>query len=356
MALRFMMLILGLVIVSPVLAQTTLNPDISAVGEIEIFTHNNREIRNEYKEFNLTKPKLELSINGYLNPYARADAVIAWEGEENAVVEEFYATILRGLPLGMNLRAGKYRLEFGRLNPVHPHAYSFINIPLVHEEFFGEEGLNDVALRSAFLISTGSAYTEFMLGVTKGNALLEEDALADDDTTHLNPGLFGRLTTSMAVSETAELSLGTSVLNSVHEIAADQLRTTLWGVDVKYKNVKSRYSTILMEGEFIYRSQEQEMYDNLQSYGGYAYLDWKFHKVYNAGGMFDYTRVKSLDGDIGVSTDTWRGSLFVGFAPIEETSLLRLAGHWTKPENEDGFWELALQFVFSLGPHKPHNF
>ncbi len=357
----FLFAILLLAFSSAVDSQTTLNPDISAIGEIQVFTHNDLDRINEKDKFNLTQPGLELNIGGYLNPYARADAVIAWEGEENAVIEEFYATVLRGLPLNMNFRAGKYRLEFGRLNPIHPHAYSFINLPIVHEAFFGEEGLNDVAIRTAFLLPTGNAFTELTGAITKGNALLEEDALEGNDTTHLNPGAFGRLTTSLAVSETAELALGTSVVNSVYELEPRQLRTTIIGADAKYKNIRSRYSTLLFESEFLYRSQEQDSADNVHSYGGYAYVDYKFHKVYNVGGMFDYTSLKSLEFDtLGppseVTSNTWRGALFVGFAPIEETSLIRLVGHWTKPEESDGIWELALQFVFSLGPHKPHNF
>jgi len=200
-----------------------------------------------------------------------------------------------------------------------------------------------------------------MAAVTKGNALLEPDALAGNDSTHLNPGFFGRLTTTFAASETAELSLGTSVLNSVYALEPRQLRSSIFGVDAKYKNVRSRNSTLLMEGEFLYRMQKQDSSDNVNSYGGYAYVDYKFHKVYNVGGMFDYTTLKSIEVDsLGtpseVSSKIWRGALFVGFAPIEETTLIRLAGHWTKPEDADGIWELAMQFVFSLGPHKAHNF
>lgn len=350
-----------LLLTKNVQSQTTLSPDISAIGEISVFTHNDLERVSEKNKFNLTIPNLEIDVNGYLNPFARADAVIAWEGDKNAVIEEFYATILRGLPLNMNLRAGKYRLEFGRLNPVHPHAYSFIDLPLVHEEFFGEEGLNDVALRAAFLLPTGTAYTELMGAITKGNALLQQDALEGNDTTHLNPGGFGRLTTSLAATETAELSLGTSFFNGVFKLEPRQLRTSLFGGDIKYKDLKSRYSSLLVEGEFLYRSQEQDSTDNVISYGGYAYVDYKFHKVYNVGGMFDYTKVNSIEVDsvrtpAEVSAKTWRGALFLGFAPIEETSLVRLVGHWTKPADADGIWELAIQFVFSLGPHKPHNF
>ena len=342
-------------------SQTTLNPDISAIGEMQIFTHNDVERINEKDKFNLAQPGLELNIGGYLNPYARADAVIAWEGDENAVIEEFYATILRGLPLNMNLRAGKYLLEFGRLNPIHPHAWSFIERPLVHEAFFGEEGLNDAALRTAFLLPTGSSYTELTMAVTRGRALLEEDALEGNDTTYINPGFFGRLTTSFATSDIAEFALGTSVLSSVYEFDPAQLRTLLAGVDAKYKAKGSRYSTLLIEAEGLYRSQKQDSANNITSYGGYAYIDYRFRQKYNVGGMFDYTSLKSIDVDSSgapseVTSKTWRGALFVGFAPIGETSLVRLVGHWTKPEYVDGIWELTMQFGYSLGPHKPHNF
>ncbi len=358
---RFLFTILILALCDSAASQTTLNPDISAIGEMRIFTHNDMERISEKNKFNLSQPGLELDIGGYLNPYSRADAVVAWEGEENAVIEEFYATILRGLPLNVNLRVGKYRLEYGRLNPVHPHAYSFIDLPMIHEAFFGSDGLNDVAIRAAFLLPTGNSFTELMGAVTKGNALLAKGALVGNDTTHLNPGAFGRLTTSFAVSETAELSLGTSFLNTVYELEPRQLRSTTIGADAKYKNVRSRYSALLFESELLYRSQEQDSSDNITSYGGYAYIDYKFHKIYNVGGMFDYTSLKTLEFDtLGtpseVTSDSWRGTLFVGFAPIEETTLIRLVGHWTKPKDVDGVWELAMQFVFSLGPHKPHNF
>ena len=47
---------------------------------------------------------------------------------------------------------------------------------------------------------------------------------------------------------------------------------------------------------------------------------------------------------------------FVGFAPVEETSLLRLTGFYRKPAEEAGVYGAILQLVFSLGPHRPHYF
>jgi len=362
-----------------VLAQTTLNPDVSAIGDFRAFGHNDEGRADEAEQFNLADPQFELMIGGYLNPYARADAVIAWHDGHDAAIEEVYATVLRGLPLGTNLRAGKYLLEFGRLNPVHPHAFSFLQRPLPHEALLGEEGLSDMAVRASFLLPTGSAYTELMLGVLKGDALeghsheheheeeAEEEEAEETIDERRDPGFFGRLGTSLAVSEHAELALGASVVNAVYELhrheatdPVEQMRAWLVGGDVKYKYRPSRNSAFQIETELLMRRNEQHEGDALTSYGGYGYLDYRFRQKYNLGGIFEYLRQKEMhehEEEHHVhQADTWRVGLFTGFAPIEETSLVRLAGHWTKPEAQDGFWELTLQLVVSLGPHQPHNF
>jgi hypothetical protein len=54
--------------------------------------------------------------------------------------------------------------------------------------------------------------------------------------------------------------------------------------------------------------------------------------------------------------DVKQVQLFIGFAPVEETSLLRLAGYYRKPAESEGVFGATLQLVFSLGPHRPHSF
>jgi hypothetical protein len=369
------------VLPAPLASQTTLNPDISVVGDFRAFSHSNDEHADESEELNLADPSMELVAAGYLNPYARADIVVGWHGEESAEIEEVYGTILRGLPLGMNLRVGKYLLEYGRLNPVHEHAWSFIKRPLPHDVIFGEEGLSDMAIRSAFLLPTGDAYTEIMLGLLKGDALIdghqhhgeEEEEHAGDDTLP-DLGFFGRLTTSFATSENAELALGASVLNAVHGFAEhedadsaahdheedpEQLRSWVIGGDLKYRYKPSRYTSLQIEAELLTRRDEQAHRLDHEYTGAFAYVDYRFYQKYNAGAIWDWSLVKEplpASGVRQVEVDTWRIGLFTGFAPVEETSLVRLAGHYTNQDEGDDFWEFTLQFVFSLGPHQPHSF
>lgn len=72
--------------------------------------------------------------------------------------------------------AGKCRLVFGRLNPLQPHAYSPIYIPLPREVFFGEDGVNDIATRPSSVLPTGRFHTEATGAVLKGDILTGERA------------------------------------------------------------------------------------------------------------------------------------------------------------------------------------
>ncbi len=355
-----MTLLLGSVLwASSISAQTTLNPDISLVGDVRAFSHDDPSRPTESKEFNLQSPNMELMVAGYLNPYSRADAVVAWEDGENANIEELYATILRGLPLDMNLRVGKYRLEFGRLNPLHPHAYSFIYVPLPHEEFFGGEGLNDMAIRASFVLPTGKLYTEAMGAVLKGDILQGEDEGGDSGEggeatepadTRVKPGFFGRLTTSAGMSDNAELTAGLSAVTAEYD-RAEHLRAWVFGTDVKYKWRPDRNRSLTLEGELLGNHRDLDDGQSVTSWGGFGYLDYHFRRQYNLGSIFEYTQ-GSTDSDFHI----WRTGVFVGFSPVEETSLVRLVGDWTEPKGEDGFWTVTVQLVFSLGPHQPHNF
>lgn len=379
-------------------AQTSVNPDISVVGMMRLFSHDDEARPEEEGELNLADPQMELYLTGYLNPYARAAATIAWHPGADAAVEEVYAVLERGLPGRLGLQVGKYRLPFGRLNPVHPHAYSFLRTPLPHAELFTHEGLRDMAIQASALLPTGDAYTELLGGLLKGDALEQHDHSDEESTeegetggehdhdadVRRDLGGFLRLTTSLAASEHAELALGVTALNAVYGFAEhegeeallpaeddhaedpEQLRAWVAGIDAKYKWTPSRHTTLQLESEFLTRIEERAEGDDLVSNGAYAYVDYRFRQKYNLGVIGEWVSKEvhghdthgesEADDHDPITRDTVRFSLFAGWAPIEETSIVRLAGSWTEPDEEDGYWELMLQFLFSLGPHQPHNF
>ncbi|MBM4160544.1 MAG: hypothetical protein FJ217_05525 [Ignavibacteria bacterium] len=115
-------------------AQSVLNPGISVIPRCRIESDDGAELpaRREFSRPVFTLEEFEL--------------------------KEVYATLLRRLPLDLNVRVGKYLAEYGRLNTSHPHAWPFLSKPVSLERFLGEEGLNDLGISVSYVIPTGDLF------------------------------------------------------------------------------------------------------------------------------------------------------------------------------------------------------
>lgn len=94
------------------------NPDISVIGQPFVrWTDDAGD--GARKRLVLDPGETEFLFDAALNPYARGTVVVAF-GDEGAAVEEGYFTLTRGLPANLALKAGQYRVGFGKLNIQHP--------------------------------------------------------------------------------------------------------------------------------------------------------------------------------------------------------------------------------------------
>ena len=386
------------------------NPDISAIGDFRLFTGNYQDTegidtdRNGNANFQINS--LELALNGNLNPYTRGDFYIANHGE-GFEIEEGYITFLRGLPLKLQIRAGKYLVDFGRLNRVHPHAYSFLDRPIFHRILFGYDGLNDVGLNINFLLPT-SFYSSLSLNLLAGKSMETHmhahEHEAEEDVEHgrnsEDPIYSGRLNCFFPIGENGNLDVGFSGLYGLrekHEEDDDieKLYSTLTAVDLKYKHRWSDYRSFELQGEVIVNKQDfleettagQTLVER-SSTGAWGAVDLRFKKQYNVGfkyeyapGIFDYQEEVDYgfvpDEDINNTStakfdeknSTTALTLFGGYMLMEETTLIRLAATMVAFDIQDtGYlanssvldkeseFTISLQVVWSLGPHKPHNF
>ncbi len=364
----------------PLSAQTTINPDISLIGDIRAFGHTDATRPDERDNVNLNLHEAEIAIQGYLNPYARADAFFGWHDGSNAEIEELYFTISRGIPFGIAVRGGRYLLLFDKINPLHPHAYSFIHRPLIHEEFFGPEGLRDVGVRASMLVPIGNVATEISVDVLKNEWLSphehehghgEDPEHAEEETveeTVPNERSFlGRIESFFVLDDVTSLSIGASALTGIPE---EDERRTVGGLDAKFKWKPDRYQSFTAVAEWMVNDApavhehegdheheaagvtEEHGEESITSHGLFGYFDYQFRQRYNVGAVGDWTQ-HAEDSE----HSTWRLGGFAGFAPVEETTLLRLLVDYTHDVNaDDGFWTATLQLVFSLGPHRPHTF
>lgn len=367
--------------VSSVWAQS-INPDISVIGDIRAFVTGN-PADSKQDELQLDLHAAELMLAGYLNPFARADVVVGYH-DGGFELEEAYATILRGLPGRLQLKAGRYRLDFGKLNQLHPHAYSFLDTPLVHQELLGEEGLIDIGLNLNTQVPVGRAALTLSGNVLKGDFAEahhhhdeEEHAVAagrritpawlprhegeeDEGEPETALGYSQRLAVYVPTGDYAGFEVGLNALQGTLDRHTDR-RVKLLGTDFKYRWAPDRYRSLTVQGEWV-RSRRDVVHEHegephgdsekVDADGLYAFLDWRFAQRWNCGVVGEQTELAEEDG-----VKVRRAGAFAGFQVMEETTLVRLLVRRTDhDELRAPYNEAILQLVFSLGPHRAHWF
>jgi hypothetical protein len=114
-----------------------------------------------------TVQNLETTLEGVVDPYFRGQAALVYQidpaGESVFELEEAYGETL-SLPAGLQIRAGQYFSEFGRLNPQHPHSWDFVDQPIVNGRFLGGDGLRGTGARLSWLMPV-PFYSELWLGI-----------------------------------------------------------------------------------------------------------------------------------------------------------------------------------------------
>lgn len=372
-----------------VYTQSNINPDISLIGTFNTST-NFVKGSPEYGKLNFESPEMELYIDGYLNPFARATANIAYEEDEFSV-EELYANIVRGLPLDMQIKAGKYLVGFGKINTQHPHAWPFLNRPLFHQVFFGMEGFNEVGASINFLLPTENFYSNLEVGLYKGESI---PGLTDTNSVErgINPIFVGRLSSFIDISDYSNIEVGLSGAygcyskaqlntagNSNSEMEEKPLNYIYGGIDFKFKYSPDTYSAFILQGEALLNNRDvvregtsgiDRYKDELQkitTFGAFIYADYRFEKQFSVGAKYDFTAgivddepaFYTLANDDKNSTQGVEG--WVSYYPVEETIMLRfgvqhLSFNYKDNTQRDGETTLKLQLLFSLGPHKAHQF
>jgi hypothetical protein len=360
------------------IAQTTLNPEISVIPRFRLESDDGGElpVRRIFGRPQFSLEEFEIAIQGSLNPFARADVFLAKKGfgDEPIEIEEAYATFLRGLPLDLNFRIGKYLADFGKLNMVHPHAWSFVSQPLSLERFIGEEGINDLGISGSILLPAGDVlYSKLTVDVLRGNSI--SSIAPSSDERYGGPGLVdtvaasvyyansARLMMFFPTSENGDLEIGFSGLTGIHD-PYQKLRFYYSNVDFKYKWKPGAYTSLVLQGEALFNSRKilvgpdargRRSFQTVTSGGFYVFADLQFNKVFTIGARYDWSQSPYTNSDKAEG-----GAVFIGYYPVEETAAFRLQFQHVRSTQSvaerRSINSIALQFVFALGPHKAHLF
>lgn len=361
-------------------ASALTNPNISLVlntfaytsnlSEEELETRNvpgysNAGIENR-KGFNLDSAELFLfaPVDPYFNLYATIPVT-----EDGAEVEEVYF-VTTSLPYGFQIKGGKFKSSFGRINSQHPHAWDFVDIPLVYKAFSGDEGVTEKGAQLTYLPPL-PFYTLIGVEVLQG----ENDILFGSDA---NPGphaytLFAKA--SFDLTDNSTILFGPSVMtgktktDSVADDTEFRGTSTLYGFEFTYKWKPSRNKGLAIQSEYMYRRQRGDLedvvaltedslkrtQDGLYVQSIYQLGRWRLGARYDILDLFKEDFILAGESrDFG--DKPCRASGMLEFNPTEFSRIRLQYNHDRSARDERTNNEWFLQFVMGIGAHAAHPF
>ncbi len=370
------------------------NPDISLDGLFAAAASTAQDLEtletgaHDPNQRGFTVQNLELTLSGTVDPYFTAVANLIFgidrDGESFLEVEEAYMTST-ALPANLQLRAGQFFTQFGRLNPTHPHSWSFVDQPLINGRMFGGDGMRGPGMQVAYLMPL-PIYAEAMVALqdSQGETMFSFRNVPGED-------LFGRTLIERQVEDIGDLLIAPRVATSFNPSdtqtvlvgvsgafgpngSGESARTQIYGIDLYYKwkplrtvkgwpfvawqtEVMNReYDNVAVEDDPTTVPDETLPEEQLRDWGGYTQVMWGFTPRWVAGVRGEY--VAGKDGDL---TDPLRERR-VRFAPNltfypSEFSKWRIQYNRDDVQSrEDIVHSVFLQWEFLIGAHGAHTF
>jgi len=341
------------------------NPDISLIGQVRSDWTNDPLSTDQYRP-TLGLGEVELVAQSALNPYADGTFVLSI-GDEGIEVEEGYIDLNRALPLGFALKAGKFRAPFGKLNAMHPHAYSFLQTPhLLDPEqglLPGEESYDDVALELSELFpGIGTLAPQLSVAVQQGalfrtgqdTSVSEENF--DPKISETHPSFLVHSSNGFEWGDFIVGDIGFSWAHGMNNVEANT-NTHIWGTDLKVKIQLAEETRLTLQGEGLYRQERVASWDgdsysfqNQDRKGFVCFADLTRGRL-NIGSLYEQTSGVNSNSVLDRSV---KG--FAGFSLMEETTLFRLGVERRWVEGVHPVNTASMQILFSMGPHRPHQF
>jgi len=355
------------------------NPDISVLGQ-PFMRWTNDPSDPSPKRVTFDPGEVEMVYDSYLNPYAKGYFVTSL-GNDGLALEEGYFTLLRGLPGGLALKGGKYRVGFGKLNPMHPHAVPFAERPRVLAAYLpGDEAFNEtgfslserVPLPGTFSLTASGEWLQgdsFRIRRTPDGGAgdpLAADPQGGDRAGEARPAFVGALSGFGSIGDRSGYEVALYATGGTNNVAA-ATRTAIYDAAGKLKLWTAANSYLLVQGEVLKLDREEAGWDSVTAVytktrvrpiGGSLYADYNFGPRYDAGLSCERFQQATADR-------TWDQAVgaFVGLALMEETTSFRLEwsrlmpgtppGETTAPKAVD---TVSIRVIYSMGPHKAHQF
>lgn len=353
------------------------NPAIGLVGEVVTSFQNKGMFETGSDRpggIDVNARSVELNVASAIDPFAKGYAVInaaadPVTGEATMGIEEA-ALQSTSLPWNLELKAGRFFGEFGRLGYIHDHELPVINRPLVLDQYIGGESRTD-----GFQVNWLLPLPHYV-SLTAGAG----DQFGGDIPPN-NPGNFrhfdalnywGRLSTYFDLTPDWQAEMGVSgLINPKTEDRGGPLaqpdgsvltekERRLAGADFSLKWVPLRnnqFQSLTWGTEVLY--SDNRYLDSISAggisdtvtvgaAGVYSYLTWKFSRVWSVGFMVNW-----VENNQNAQDRTTQYSPYITWA-LSHWNQLRLeythteSNHVLGLANDDA---VQLQWAWIIGAH-----
>jgi hypothetical protein len=353
-------------------AAKVLNPDISVIGDFVGGVGNSANRPTPSIEMH----ESEIGLQEVIDPYARADFFISF-GEHGVDLEEGYLTFT-ALPAGLQLKVGKMRAAFGKVNTLHNHMLPWVDRPLVNQNLVGgEDGINDAGFSlSRILPAPKGLFLEGTAQLYRGDSENVFQARRRNDVAAV-----GHLRAYHDFSDSTNLDFGGSYARGHSPFAADGTNQ-LFGVDatLRWKPLqRSIYRSFVGRFEGVWaRTQVSPQFApatpterTIRPFGFYASGDYQVGRRWFVGGRFDRSQRGTCLPTNPATESVCKGDqpMFFPASLLQDTGGAVMLTYWPSEFSQirgqfrrnrygEGLTanEFLFQFMFSMGAHGAHPF
>lgn len=285
-------------------------------------------------------------------------------------IEEAYFTT-RKLPFSLQLKGGKFKSAFGRINQQHQHVWDFADAPMVYNAFLTAEGLNHVGVQLQWLVPTPwymMLGVELMQSGESGsftNQSFTDTTSSQSIEASTEPGLTIAYMKNSFDIQNSTLLLGLSAAQGTtksQDLSFDGM-TSVYGMDLMLKSYFNSYSYLSWQSELLYRQAVGNNTStlsraNLDQSGAYTQFVYVYNQNWRSGIRYD---AMFYDTSLAQSKDVHdRYTAMCEYRGSEFSKIRAQYSYNTAFSNQSGQYPAIYTFMievnFAIGSHGAHAF
>jgi hypothetical protein len=327
---------------APMVNPTFFNPAIAVIGNF--LATAGRDPVQPSPSFQVRES--EVSLQAVVDPYARADLFISFNND-GVEVEEAFVTFLH-LPWQTQLKAGKFKIQFGKINTLHLHVLPWADEPLpidnilLSPDTWADEGISV----SKIIALPGDTFSEAYGQVLRGSATPLFDAPSKSDLT-----FNGQYRVFRDFGDDHNLEMGFSYAHGYNGTSVTNT-TSLQNAHLVYrwKPLQGRpYRSFILRSEYFW-SQREQPGGKQDAQGFFVGGDYQLGRRWFTGVRYEFSdrAVDAALRDKGVAAT-------LTFMP-SEFSMLRAEYRYRDYAPGIRANEGLFQIQFAIGAHGAHPF